>query len=143
MTPRFDWQFSVRGHCAHLWNDLHIKKEWRIRCVSRGFRQTPTPGLPERTLLSFSSRYEGLPNVVLEALACRTPVIATPAPGGTREILDDIAECVVAREVGSQALADAIGEWLEGSRDCVPETAVAPYRLSVIMARYEQLLDTP
>ena len=49
----------------------------------------------------------------------------------------------MAREVSSKALADAIGEWLEGSRDCVPETAVAPYRLSVIMSRYEQLLDSP
>ena len=108
-----------------------------------GFQVNPYTWFARADAFVLSSRYEGLPNVVLEALACRTPVIATPAPGGTREILDGIAECVVAREVSSQALADAIGEWLEGSRDCVPETAVAPYRLSVIMSRYEQLLDSP
>lgn len=108
-----------------------------------GFQANPYTWFARADAFVLSSRYEGLPNVVLEALACCTPVIATPAPGGTREILDDIAECVVAREVSAQALADAIGEWLEGSRDCVPETAVAPYRLSVIMARYEQLLDSP
>jgi glycosyltransferase involved in cell wall biosynthesis len=34
-----------------------------------------------------ASSHEGLPNVVLESLACGTPVIATPT-GGAREVLD-------------------------------------------------------
>ncbi len=105
-----------------------------------GFQTNPYAWFAQADAFVLSSRYEGFPNVVLEALACGTPVIATPAPGGTREILDSIPQCVVAEEISSHALADAIGVWLKGSRAPVPEDAIAPYRLSTIVPRYEQLL---
>ena len=105
-----------------------------------GFQANPYAWFARADAFVLSSRFEGFPNVVLETLACGTPVIATPAPGGTWEILNDIPQCVLAREVSSHALADAIGEWLKSNRAPVPEDAIAPYRLSAIVPRYERLL---
>ena len=104
-----------------------------------GFQENPYAYFARANAFVLSSRFEGFPNVVLEALACGTPVIATPALGGTRKILDDIPQCVVAEEISSHALADAIGEWLKGSRAPVPMDAISPYRLSAIVPCYERL----
>lgn len=99
-----------------------------------GFQRNPYPTIAAADLFVLSSRYEGFPNVVLEALACGTPVVATPAPGGVREILDGIEGCIVADEVSAQALAAALDRW-QPSR--VPSAAVAPYAVDRIVAAYE------
>ena len=54
-----------------------------------GHRDDPFPFMAHADLLISSSRYEGLPNVVLESLGSGTPVLAFDCPGGTREIIKE------------------------------------------------------
>jgi len=54
-----------------------------------GFVADPFPFLARADLLVLSSRREGLPNALVEAMALGTPVVATDCTGGVRELLQD------------------------------------------------------
>jgi glycosyltransferase involved in cell wall biosynthesis len=73
-----------------------------------GFQQNPWPYLKHADFLVMPSRYEGLPNAALEALALGTPVIATDCPGAIREIQAGDDRVVLAAAEDPRALADAI-----------------------------------
>ena len=52
-----------------------------------GFVSNPYSYMAHAALFVLSSKWEGLPTVLVEAMALRTPVIATDCPSGPREIL--------------------------------------------------------
>ena len=57
------------------------------RVIFAGFQENPLPWIRRAAALVLCSRYEGLGNVIIEALACGTPVISTDCPHGPSEIL--------------------------------------------------------
>lgn len=54
-----------------------------------GFVEDPYPYMNKASAFILSSRWEGLANVLVEAMACGCPVIATDCPNGPREILEE------------------------------------------------------
>ncbi|WP_020558611.1 glycosyltransferase [Thiofilum flexile] len=54
-----------------------------------GFVQNPYPYMDKADIFVLSSHYEGFGNVLVEAMACGTPVISTNCPGGPAEILEN------------------------------------------------------
>jgi glycosyltransferase involved in cell wall biosynthesis len=65
-----------------------IRKLGLEDCVSMpGFVDNPFPFFKRAKVFVLSSRYEGMPNVLLQAMAFGTPVVATDCDSGAREVI--------------------------------------------------------
>lgn len=84
-----------------------------------GFHADPTPFYQTADLFVLSSDYEGFGNVIVEALACGTPVVATDCPSGPSEILADGEFGTLVPVGDAEALSHAMAESLstEHNRD--------------------------
>jgi glycosyltransferase involved in cell wall biosynthesis len=66
-----------------------------------------------------SSKWEGFPNVIIEALACGCPVISTDCPGGAAEILADGAFGTLVAVEDPEALSEAMLKISSGAETSV------------------------
>ncbi len=73
-----------------------------------GHKENPYPYFAKAAALVLASRYEGFPNVLLEAMACGTPVIAVDCPGGIREIIEDGVSGLIVPQDDPAALKEAL-----------------------------------
>ncbi len=54
-----------------------------------GYKKNPYPFIKHSNILVLTSKYEGLPNVLLEAITLKRFVISSNCPTGPKEILDN------------------------------------------------------
>jgi glycosyltransferase involved in cell wall biosynthesis len=74
---------GLLGQLTQLATDLGIKNEVEFS----GFLINPYAAMSRAALFVLSSRWEGSPNALVEAMACGVPVVATDCPSGPHEIL--------------------------------------------------------
>ena len=82
-----------------------------------GFVANPFAWMARARVFAVSSIYEGLSMVLVEAMACGTPVVSTDCPHGPREVLEDGRWGLLVPVGDAEALATAI---LETLRDPLP-----------------------
>ena len=82
-----------------------------------GFVENPLAYLARADLFVLSSRYEGLPGALIQALACGCPCVATNCPSGPDEILQGGRHGRLVPVGDSTALAAAIAGSLRGTSD--------------------------
>lgn len=96
---------------------IKLAKKFGIekRLVLPGFQKNPYNWIKHAKVLVLSSDYEGLPTVLIEALACNTLTVSTACPHGPDEILTgELTKFLVSRR-DPKALSCAINNAIESN----------------------------
>lgn len=141
--PSVDWELLVLGEGAERENLEKMIAEYGMenRVFLKGNQKNPWLYIARSDCLLLPSRWEGMPNVVLESLACGTPVIATKDANGVGEIkkhAQDGTVCIV------NSIQDMIGLFPEirkldrsGHRKSL---LPARFKLKKIMQEFEDII---
>lgn len=108
-----------------------------------GFQQNPYSWMARADLFVLSSRWEGFGHVIVEAMACGTPVLATRCPSGPAEIIEDRVDgrlCAITVE----DLAERIAELADSPEDRrryaeAGRVTVKRFDVQAIARQYEDL----
>ena len=104
-----------------------------------GFQENPYPYFKVADAFILSSRFEGMPNVVLEALAVNTQVIATPALGGVTALLSNSSACIVADDISVDGIVTAVETYfLNTKKQKIEAELIAPYKVDAVTKQFEQ-----
>lgn len=93
--------------------DLGLRNTVKLQ----GFVPNPFPWIARADLLVLSSRWEGLPGVLIQAMCLGTPVVSTDCPDGPGEVLQGGRLGPLVPVGGADALAKAILARLAAPKD--------------------------
>lgn len=104
---------ELRPELERLIKDLGLEDNMQLP----GFVDNPYAWMSKADLFVLSSLNEGFGNVIVEAMACGTPVVSTDCPSGPAEILEDGKWGQLVPPSNPDLLAGAIANSLENPLD--------------------------
>ncbi len=109
-----------------------------------GFQRNPWKFMARGDVFALTSRYEGFGNVLVEAMACGVPVVATDSPGA-RDIISDGIDGLLVAQHEPAAVAAALARLLNDAdlRQRMSEAArrkAESYRTETVVGAYDRAL---
>lgn len=124
-----------RQHLQNLIDDTGLSDVVRLP----GFADNPYAYMQKAAVFVLSSKWEGLPGVLIEALALGTPVVATDCPSGPKEILQSGKYGKLVNVGDVDGIAAAIIAQLENP-DHYDKMDLAPFESEYAISRYLDIL---
>ena len=109
-----------------LIDNLKLKKNIKIL----PFQNNPYPFIKKSQLFILSSKYEGLPNSLLEAIVLNKPVISSNCPSGPNEILDKGKGGLLFTIGDYKSLANKIEYFIKSKNQMIQKKKYARKRLN-------------
>ena len=112
-----------------------------------GFQNNPYYYMCRASVFLLTSDYEGFPNVVIEALACGLPVVATDCKTGPREIIENAVDGWVVNRGNPEAVAMGLENVLTKTKEewnklsINAKSKAQRYRRENIAKKYMQLIN--
>ena len=138
-----EYRLYIIGDGKEKDNLVNLAKKLKIidRVSFLGFQDNPYKYMAQADLMVLSSRYEGFPNVVLEANALGLPVVAFDCPGGTREIIKNglngfLVECGNIYKMRNSILMASDYNW---NKERIKKYIKQNYSLNKIINVYEEI----
>lgn len=126
-----------RQELEALAKELHVNDE----VAFPGFAKNPFSFMANSDVFVLSSLYEGLPGVLIQAMACGCPVVSTDCPSGPSEILAHGSYGPLVPVGDNEALAQAIHTVLDKPLSSEQLTGRASeYSLDRAVHRYAEVL---
>lgn len=127
---------SLRLPLESLVKDLGLEQ-----CVALpGFVDNPLPFMRQAAVFVLSSSWEGLPAVLIQAMACGCRVVSTDCPSGPREILEDGRWGTLVPVGDEAALAEAIMRSLDDASPPLVSERASFFSDANSVAAYLQIL---
>lgn len=128
---------SLRSQLQELIHELGLDNDVEMP----GFVENIDAYLSKSAVFVLSSDWEGLPTILIQALAVGTPVVSTDCPSGPSEILDNGKYGEIVRVNDSEALAEKILNVLSGKSKPVDSAWLSQFTLENVCSKYLDLLN--